>query len=1030
MKRLLLITIYAAISCLAYGQSRVVEDFKPVCAALDTLLRERTEVGHVEPLELKAVMKRGTTLDFYFTQTLGDYPWRKGDPQWFRNTLKSLFPEGYGRNRLGEIYCNRVSLDRFVTPALSYDGMPAESRHKVKEPAEKRGMVHEIGSDRYDKGMSGRHIALWQSHGRYFEQKLDRWEWQRATLFQTVEDMFTQSFVLPYLVPMLENAGAYILMPRERDIQKNEVIVDNDKTWLDEGAVDLGGGIRGTGTYSETGSWKDAGTGFADLQQTYSGVENPFVMGSARMAETIASGKKDGRAVTEWRPEIPARGEYAVYVSYKSLPNSTTSACYTVNHLGGTSRFAVNQKMGGGTWIYLGTFEFAEGTEGSVTLDNRTPDGYRHVSGSVVTADAVRFGGGMGNIARSVWTSPDDTVSTFGEPSVSGFARSAEGARYWLQWAGADSTIFSQNEGKDDYKDDFMSRGDWVEWITRGSRMNPSAEGGLGIPIDLTLGFHSDAGVTPNDSIVGTLAIYTSRSENKQNLPDGSSRMGSREFADMVQTQIVNDLQARFDTLWSRRSTWDRSYRESRTPSSPSMLLELLSHQNFADMKYGLDPSFRFAAARAVYKGMLKYMSSRYGCEYKVQPLPVGSLAVTFSNDGKKAVIAWKPIEDPLEPTASPTGYMLQTRVNDGGFDKGFKIGNVRRDGDFMTTEVLIHPGHVYSFRITAYNDGGRSFPSETVSIGLPADGSIDKKVLIVNNFDRVSAPAFVDTPTYAGFDNRTDSGVPHIRDIAYIGDMYQFSRGLEWIDDDNPGHGASDMDKAGEIVAGNTFDYASVHGRAILKAGYPFHSCSNEAFVSDTLLRHQAWALDLICGKQVTTTVGNGLQQKYTVFTPTIQKELRAFTAQGGNVLVSGSNIGTDIWDGIYPVKVDSVFREKSIKFATEVLGFRWMGNYAGRRGTVRGVSNGMVGFSSRPFGFHTEPNPLKYSVETPDGIVPSSASGKTVMRYTDTNISAGVGFEGKGYRTICLGFPIEALRDDKDIESIITETLEFFEK
>ena len=1027
MKRIAIIFILFAAGISAAAQSRIVEDFKPVCEALDTLLRERTEVGHVEPLQLKAVMRRGSTLDFYFTQTLGDYPWYKGDPQWFKNKLKSLFPEGYAKNRLGEIYCNRVSLDRVVTPRLGNDGTPSDTRNRVKEPTEKRGMVHELGSDRYDKGLGGRHIALWQSHGRYFEQSLDRWEWQRATLFQTVEDMFTQSFVLPYLAPMLENAGAYLMMPRERDIQRNEVIVDNDSSWINEGPVDLGGAFRGTGKHSETGSWKNAGKGFADRQRTYTGIETPFGMGSARQAEVISSGSKSGKAETEWRPEIPARGEYAVYVSYISLPNSTSSACYTVNHLGGTSRFVVNQKMGGGTWIYLGTFEFAEGTDGFVTLSNRTPEGYKHVSGSVVTADAVRFGGGMGNIARKVWTAPEDSLSVVSEASVSGFARSAEGARYWLQWAGADTTIFNQNEGKDDYKDDYMSRGDWVEWITRGSRMNPSTKGGLGIPIDLTLGFHSDAGVTPNDSIVGTLAIYTSRSENRQNLPDGESRTTSREFADMVQSQIVSDLQAQYDSLWSRRSVWDRQYRESRTPSSPSMLLELLSHQNFADMKYGLDPSFRFAASRAVYKGMLKYLSNRFGCSYVVQPLPVGTMGVKFSKDGKKAVISWIPVEDPLEPTAVPSGYILQTRVNDGAFDNGVKIKDVKMNDGRFSTEVLIHPGHIYSFRITAYNDGGKSFPSETVSIGTPAEGGLEKTVLVVNNFDRVSAPAYVDTPTYAGFDNRLDSGVPHVRDIAYIGEMYQFNRSLAWLDDDNRGQGASYMDKAGGVVAGNTFDYASVHGKAILKAGYPFYSCSNEAFASDSTFRTGAWTLDLICGKQITTTVGSGMQQKYTVFTPEMQREIRAFTSAGGNVLVSGANIGTDIEDSIYPIKIDSVFREKSIKFAKDVLGYRWMGNYAGRRGNVKGTA-GL--FNGTSVSFYNTPNPDCYCVETPDGIVPAGRSGKTVMRYSDTGVSAGVSYEGDGYRALSFGFPIETLREEKDIDNLIDITLDFFDR
>lgn len=49
------------------------------------------------------------------------------------------------------------------------------------------------------KGLLNRHIALWQSHGYYFEQSLNRWEWQRARIFETVEDLYTQSFVM--LIP-------------------------------------------------------------------------------------------------------------------------------------------------------------------------------------------------------------------------------------------------------------------------------------------------------------------------------------------------------------------------------------------------------------------------------------------------------------------------------------------------------------------------------------------------------------------------------------------------------------------------------------------------------------------------------------------------------------------------------------------------------------------------------------------------------------------------------------------------------------
>lgn len=1013
MKKQIIISFLTLMSgFISYGQSTIVKDFTPVCDSLGKLVTERTTVP--ADLKLKAVMKRGSTLDFYFTNSLGDCPWHKGDPQWFRNTLLKLFPDRYRNCRLGEIYSQRVSLERLVTPSLGFSGKPSESEQRVKNPS-RRNIVQESGAPDFGKGLEGRHIALWQSHGRYYEQKFDRWEWQRPCLFQTVEDMYTQGYVLPYLVPMLENAGAYVMLPRERDIQTCEVIADNDPSC----------GARGKAEYAEKGQWKDAGSGFADTKPVYMSLENPFTAGTARQAGCVQAGKKGGDAVAEWTPEIPERGEYAVYVSYRTLPKSTSAAQYTVRHLGGESTFIVNQKMGGGTWIYLGTFEFAEGTDGRVTLSNRTPEGYEFENGSIVTADAVRFGGGMGNIARSSGPSVEATVS--------GLPRSAEAARYWLQWAGTDPAVYSQNEEKDDYRDDFMSRGDWVDWISGGSDMNPKKKG-LGIPVDLSFGFHSDAGVTPDDSIVGTLAIYTLTSEGRQTLPNGESRMTSREYADMVQSQIVNDLRQEYDSLWSRRHIWDRGYRESRTPSCPAMLLELLSHQNFADQKYGLDPSFRFTVSRAIYKGMLKYLSNRYGCPYTVQPLPVESVAADFSRaaSGKgelKAKVSWIPVSDPIEPTAEPAGYILYTRIDDGAFNNGTVIKAPKRSGSRLHTDVGIKPGHIYSFRIEAYNEGGRSFPSETVSIGTPSSGPVSEKVLIVNNFDRVSGPAFFDTPTYAGFDNRLDSGVPDRRDITYIGEMYQYRRVLGWADDDNPGFGASYTDYAGKTVAGNTFDYAHIHGKAVIDAGFPFSSCSNEAFCSDTTFRSGAWAVDLVCGKQVTTVVGNGERQKFTVFPAEMQKALKEYTAKGGNVLVSGAHIGTDIWDQVYPAAVDSTFRAESKRFAEKVLGFRWMTNYAGRKGIVVPVQ-GTSPAIGKELAFYNEPGPDRYCVETPDGLVPSSSEGCTIMRYADTGISAGVGFEGSGYRTVCLGFPIETLRNEDDIKHIIRITLDYFSK
>ena len=59
-------------------------------------------------------------------------------------------------------------------------------------------------------------------------------------------------------------------------------------------------------------------------------------------------------------PQINNEGEKAVYVCYQSLPESTNKAQYTVYHKGQATTFNVNQRMGGGTWVYLGTFDFGK----------------------------------------------------------------------------------------------------------------------------------------------------------------------------------------------------------------------------------------------------------------------------------------------------------------------------------------------------------------------------------------------------------------------------------------------------------------------------------------------------------------------------------------------------------------------------------------------------------------------------------------------------------------------------------------------
>ena len=992
--------------------------FKSQSDSLRTLLQKRTTV--LNNISITKVQKRGSSLDFYFTAALGEYPWRKEDVPWLKGQLKALLPAGYTQYDIGEIYAGKLPLNSLVLPEPSSDGKANSSAFRTRDPRPAHSFIEAVGRQKYFKGLSGRNIALWQSHGRYYEEKMLRWEWQRAPIFQTVEDMYTQSYVLPFLIPMLENAGAYVMTPRERDIQTHEIIIDNDPAFPGPRPA----GVRLEGNYSEKGEWKDAGIGFADANMVYTGTENPFRMGSARMADCLTT-RRGKAAEVRWLPMIPERGEYSVYISYKSLPNSTECAHYTVHHMGGSSEFVVNQRMGGGTWIYLGTFEFDRGKNGYVSLDNAAPAGRENSRRSVVTADAVRIGGGMGKIARGPKNIPASEYVTSGMPSF------AEGAFYWMQWAGADTTLLNLHE--DDYTSDYADRGAWVGWMSGGSRTNPEGTG-LGIPIDLSFAFHTDAGTSPDDSIVGTLAIYTLMADGERRFPNGEDRMQQRTFADYTQTQIVEDIRRCYEPEWSRRGLWDKSYSESRTATVPAMLLELLSHQNFADMKYGLDPSFRFAVSRAVYKGMLKYLSSRYGCDYVVQPLPVRAFATSFRSlpdhgEPGRIRLSWKATVDSLESTAEPKGYILYTRIDDGAFDRGRVLEDTFRSGEFICVELNIDPGHIYSYRIAAFNDGGESFPSETLSVGVP--GSCNgRTVLIVNNFTRVSPPAWFDTPEYAGFDNGLDAGVPYLREINFIGEQYLFRRELPWMDDDSPGFGASYTDQAGKVIPGNTFDFTGIHGKALMKSGYAFHSAGVEAFSQDYFLAEEAAVVDLLCGKQVTTPVGNGrVPPKYQVFPIALQRALKRYTAEGGSLLVSGSNIGTDVWDKVFPVEADSAYTAETKAFVETTLGYRWLTNYATRSATVWPMRNDCMDLTARlgRISYYRERNERIYNVETADGILPASDRACTVLRYTDTNISAATCFEGQGYRTVCLGFPIEVIKKQEDIDDLIQTIMTF---
>ena len=622
----------------------------------------------------------------------------------------------------------------------------------------------------------------------------------------------------------------------------------------------------------------------------------------------------------------------------------------------------------------------------------------------MITADAVKIGGGMGNIARG----ENDEISSY--------PRFCEGARYWLQWAGVPDSVYTVSKGKDDYGDDYKCRGIWVNYLAGGSSVNPEEEG-LNIPVNLAFAFHSDAGTTLNDSIIGTLGIYQTDAYDGK-FSNGASRYLSHDMTDLIQSNIVNDVRALYEPNWSRRGMWNRSYYEARVPRVPTMLLELLSHQNFADMRYGLDPRFRFTVSRAIYKGMLQFLASQYGTDYVVQPLPVDHMAVRMVGDNE-VELTWQPVEDALEPTAKAEKYIVYTRIGNGDFDNGTLINGT-------SYRTAIPTGQVCSYKVTAVNKGGESFPSEILSVGRAFQSK--GEVLVVNGFDRISAPADFVAPApgdkeFAGFLDDQDHGVPYVQDISYIGQMREFRRAVPWMDDDASGFGDSYGDYETKVIAGNTFDYPSVHGAAILKAGYSFVSCSDEAVESGLVALKDYPVVDLILGKECQTKMGRGgvTPLQYKTFTQPMQQAIADYCGQGGNIFVSGAFVGTDLWDNRLATP-----EEADKKFATEVLKYKWRVGQAAKMGKVKTVASPFPSLTGE-YTYHHELNEDSYVVEAPDAIEPATKDAYTVMRYSESNLSAGVAYQGD-YKTYIMGFPFEAVRTEAEREALMNAVLNFF--
>ncbi len=811
------------------------------------------------------------------------------------------------------------------------------------------------------RGLQNRHLSIWASHGRYYDVDGHSWKWQRPLLFGTSEDLFTQTIVVPYLIPMLQNAGAIVFTPRERDWQKNEVIVDNDDPVKSPYYTETVNGKK----------WKDCDSlGFAARRTLYTDGQNPFRDGTVRQAKAT---KRKNCSEISYQPSIPEAGKYAVYVSYQTLPKSVSDAKYIVYHKGQKTEFSVNQRMGGGTWVYLGTFDFDKGCN---TFNRVVCTNHASTKG-VVTSDAVRFGGGMGNIVRGEHTS--------------GYPRCLEGARYYAQWAGMPYKVYSGRNGTNDYADDINTRSLMTNWLGGGSVYLPALDGKQ-VPIELSLALHSDAGYNPDGkSTWGALAICTT-DFNDGMLNSGISRMTSKDFAKALLKNLVKDMRSKFGA-YNERYLWDRNYSETRLPEVPSAIIEMLSHQSFPDMRLAQDPMGKFTIARSIYKTILRYVSSNHGKPYVVQPLAPQGFALEMQEQGT-AKLTWIPQHDSAEPIAAPTAYVLYTAEGRSGFDNGQVVTTT-------SCQVNLEPGKLYSFKVAAINPGGESFPSETLSALYSPTAT--KTVMVVNNFHRLASPQVVDNDSLQGFDIDADPGVTYGLTAGWNGKQVIFDR-AKMGKTSTTGLGYTGNELAGKFIAGNDFNYTVEHARAIAATQkYNIVSCSSEAVISGQVALGQYQAVDLINGLE---RYDGYTPEFYKSFSQTMQARLNAYVQGGGRLLVSGSYTGSDMQS-----PEEQTFLAQTLKLQYPPV-------------DSLQPTQEVQGLGMR-FSYYNTLNDKHYAATHPEILEPTESAFCAMKYLNDT--SAAVAYKGTDYRSFTMGFPLECITDEQQRTSIMQGILKF---
>ncbi len=762
-------------------------------------------------------------------------------------------------------------------------------------------------------GLSGKIVFTHAGHGYTADNKGNgQWSFQRGEGYEMIEDLGNYD-QMAFLVDYLFRAGATVAPLRPVGHQTNEVVLDND----DSSVTFVGDWANGKG-------------------RVYFGKP-----GSVPYRETHTSTMET--AYARYRPKIPEAGFYPVYAWTSSGGDRATDQLYRVRHPGGITEVTVNHRRVGNGLVYLGTYYFDAGTDGYVDISNRS-----NTPGSMVVADMIRFGNGLGDIDRG--------------GGVSGRSREDEAGLYWVKW----HVDRAQGIPESEYRATDVDRQATISHSPRYAKfMNRESDGRLKDSVFVS--FHSNSA---GGKARGVLGLFNGNNDPTTATPN--QRLLAKSLGQMVNDDLVaqagqyeHDWHDRGDNTTLDRDDIDFGEINNRyiNDEFDATIVEVAFHDNKEDAELMRDPRVRDAVARATYQGLLRYFRAVDNNETPATRLPAAVTGVHVeSNDAGSATISWLPSAVNSYLGDAATGYRVYASTNGYGFDGGTPVSG----GDTTsTTHKGLDPTTPYYFEVVAVNEGGESPASEVVAV-RPSGGP--KKVLIVNGFDRL--------------DRTMDPKEPF-------------------------GRAGNSVDRVRPRLS-NSRDYVVQVATAIEAAapGTHFESTSNEAVISG--------AVDLTKYHTVVWVLGEESTKDHT-FDETEQTKVEQFIAGGGNLFVSGKEIG---WD------LDHEDHGRS--FCKNTLNVEFVADDAYTYEVTAAAGGIFAGLSNFAFDNGT----LFYDADNPD-VINAEPRAVVALNYANSAGAAGIQVAGTGGRgsVVLLNFPFETITAAADRAEVMQRVLDFFQ-